>query len=166
MRRTPCVSQCTCSLGPLDTHRKRSYRLKSGAWAFGCRLRETREPFLQMRAPTHKTRLYGAEIHPENLRHLLVGKAFYIAQDHDGVKGLGNVTQFFFYAGTHLFLGGAVTGRFVSINQGVFKAQGLAIVGLAELGFDGDFLALVAPPPATLVAGLAQGDAIEDRKST
>jgi hypothetical protein len=119
-----------------------------------------------MRAPTHKTRLYGAEIHPENLRHLLVGKAFYIAQDHYCVKGLRDVTQLLLYPGTHLFLSGAVKGRFVTIDEGVFKAQGLAVIGLAELGFNGDFLAFVAPPPAALVAGLAQGDAINPGAQT
>src|ERR1700733_12125257 len=113
-----------------------------------------------MSAPAHKTRLDGAEIHPENLRHLLVGKAFYIAQDHNGAKGLGDVTQLLFYPGTHLFLGSVVKGRFMSVDQGVFEAEGLALGVLAELGFYGDFLAFVAPPPAALVAGLAQGDAI------
>src|SRR5271156_1373436 len=49
----------------------------------------------------------------------------------------------------------------MSIDQGVFEAQRLAVVALAKLGLDGNFLPLVAPPPATLVAGLAQRDAVD-----
>src|SRR5580658_702792 len=48
----------------------------------------------------------------------------------------------------------------MSVDEGVLKAKGLAIVALTKFGFYGDFLALVASPPAALVAGLAQGDAI------
>src|ERR1700735_1062365 len=54
----------------------------------------------------------------------------------------------------------------MSINQGVFETETVAVAGFAELGFDGDFLALVTPPPAALVAGLAQGDAIDPSAQT
>ncbi len=54
----------------------------------------------------------------------------------------------------------------MSVDQGVFEAEGLSVVGLTELGFDGNFLAFVAPPPAALVAGLAQCNAIDPGAQT
>src|ERR1700722_18694941 len=48
----------------------------------------------------------------------------------------------------------------MGVDEGVLKTKGLAVVALTTFGFYGDFLALVASPPAALVAGLAQGDAI------
>src|ERR1700759_1817289 len=48
----------------------------------------------------------------------------------------------------------------MSVDKGVLKAKGLAVVALAKFGFYCDFLAFVAAPPAALVAGLAQGDAV------
>ena len=48
----------------------------------------------------------------------------------------------------------------MAIDQCVFQAEGLTIDGFAELGFYGDFLPLVTAPPAALVAGFTQRDAI------
>ena len=37
----------------------------------------------------------------------------------------------------------------------------MAVVAFTKLGFNGDFLAFMASPPAALIAGLAQRDAVD-----
>ena len=55
---------------------------------------------------------------------------------------------------------GEVEGRLLPVDQCVLQVEGFAIVH-RELLLNGDLLALVTTPPAALIGGFMQGDAVD-----
>ena len=117
----------------------------------------------QCGAAAGEAALYCAEVDVQDFGDLLVAEAFDLAQDDDLAKGFGEGTEGGFDVFAEFGADGAVEGRSVAGGEGVGEAEGLGVVaGLRDEGcVDGEFLAFVAGPPAALVAGLVQGDAID-----
>src|SRR5271167_5113912 len=105
----------------------------------------------QGRAAAGETRLHGADVHVQNLGDLLVGEAFYFAEDNDGAEGLWELAESCLDALADLSLSGVVEGRMGVVGQGCAEAEPLAfVVGVGLVGrVDGDLLLFVARPPAS-----------------
>ncbi len=108
----------------------------------------------------HKPRLDRAQMDVEDFRDLFVAEAFDIAQDDHGLEWLGHLANGSFYLLAHLCVCREIEGRFVLIDQRVLETEGFAILG-REFLLNSDFLALVAAPPAALIGGFMQGDAVD-----
>ena len=123
-------------------------------------MNERGEARLQVSAATHQARLDGAEMDAKDFGDLFIAEALDVAQHDYGLEGLGNLADGGFDLVAQLSVGGEVEGRLLPVDKRVFEMKGLAILP-GELLLDSDLLALVAAPPAALVGGFVQGDAVD-----
>src|SRR5450631_2072565 len=114
-----------------------------------------------MSASSHQTGLHGAQVDAEDIGNFFVAQALDISQDDNGAKGFWDVSEFLFHACSNLLMGSELEGRLVLIEQGVFDRDGVTIILVADLRLDSYFLTLMPAPPAFLIGGLMDGNAID-----
>src|SRR4051794_8314257 len=113
-----------------------------------------------MSASSHQPRFHGSQIHSQNFRNFFVTKTFNVAQDDYGAEGLGHLNQLLLNPGADFFMRGEFEGGLMLVDQRVFESYWMAFALSFELGLDGDFLLLMTAPPAFLIGGFVDGDAI------
>ena len=122
------------------------------------------EQLFECRAAALEAALDGADWHLQDVCDFVVGEAFHLAQDDDGAEGFGQLAEAGLDADPDLGLRGVVVGRAAAVGEGGAEAKGfVAVVAFvrAQRRVDGELLALVPAPPAALVAGFVERDAVK-----
>ncbi len=111
-------------------------------------------------APASEPAFDGAKICLEDFCDLLVGEAFDFAKDDDGAEDFRQLAQGIFNADAELCLKCMLVGALAVVGEQGGERGSVVLVGEGGT-VDRDFLAFVPAPPAALVGGLVEGDAVE-----